>query len=196
MGKVSQTLTARIATALIILFCNGAAFASPPCALTPADKAANAALSYDDFDQKGALPSSFRALDTRGCDREAAAAAEDYMLHHPGLSDGERINVLFHEGQSLAVSGAERTAAMLIAAAKDLSQKPDDPFDWNTYVEGTWAFLVKERGRLEAATTKLSSSRGEGNAINAQILRGLLGCFDRTYKEAYGNEACMRPKTK
>jgi hypothetical protein len=166
------------------------AMAEPACTLTAADKAANAQLTYDDFDQKGTLPSSWRALSNARCDLLAAEAAEDYMLHREGLTQGLRLNLLFHEGQSLAMAGEERTAAKLVAAAKDLEQKPDDPFDWNTYVEGSWAFLVKDRARLDAAVARLSAAKGEGNAMNARVLRGLAKCFARSYKEAYGSADC------
>jgi hypothetical protein len=177
--------------AMALALCGTFSWAAADCRLTAADKAANALLSYDDFDQKGTLPASFRALDIRGCDAAAADAAEDYMLRHPGLSNGQRINVLFHEGQSRAKAGEERSAAMLIAAARDLSQKPDAAFDWNSYVEGTWAFLAKDRARLAAATAKLSAQKGEENAMNAKVLRGLTRCFARPYKEAYG-PACIK----
>ena len=165
-----------------------------PCALSAADKIANAALSYDEFDQNGTLASSFRALDVAGCYALAADAAEDYLLHHPGLKDGERINLLFHEGQARAAAGEERSGAMVIAASRDLSQKPDDGFDWNTYVEGTWAFLVKDRAGLDAAATKLGNAPGEDNAINARVLRGLQRCFNRPYREAYGAAVCDGPR--
>ena len=172
-----------------LAFACGAA-AENTCTLTAANKATNAMLSYEDFDQAGTLPSSARALDRAGCDAAAAEANEDYLLHREGLLGWQRINVLFHEGQSLAKAGDERGAARLIAAARNLTQKPDDPFDWNTYVEGTWAFLVKDRPRLEAAYEKLSRPGSEENAINARALGGLLKCFTRPYKEAYGRSPC------
>jgi hypothetical protein len=177
--------------ALMGLAIAGGAMGEPACRLTAADKAANAQLTYDDFDQKGTLPSSWRALSNARCDLLAAEAAEDYMLHREGLTQGLRLNLLFHEGQTLAMAGEERMAAKLVAAAKDLEQKPDDLFDWNTYVEGSWAFLVKDRARLDAAAAKLSAARGKENAINARVLRGLQACFARPYREAYG-PACIK----
>jgi hypothetical protein len=182
--KLALTLT-------VLLLCATSAASAKSCLLTAAGKAANAVLSYEDFDQKGTLPSSFRALDRLGCDAAAAEAAEDYMLHHPALTNGERLNLLFHEGQSRAKAGDERAAATLIAAARDLTQSPDDAFDWNTYVEGTWAFLVKDRARLEAAYEKLNREGSEENAINAKALRGLINCFGRPYKVAYGQPGCI-----
>jgi len=181
--------------AMALVFCGTAFAGAPQCRLTAADKAANARLSYDDFDQKGTLPSSWRALSNAGCDRLAAEAAEDYMLHHAPLTESQRGTLLFHEAQSLAQAGEERQAARLVAAARYLKQKPDDSFDWNTYVEGTWAFLVKDRIRLDAAVAKLSAAKSEENAINARVLRGLAKCFTRSYKAAYTPE-CGGPLTK
>ena len=178
-------------TALILTLAKAATAA--PCVLSTADKIANAAQTYDEFDQKGSLPSSFRALEIAGCYGLAAEASEDYILHHPGLKNGERLNVLFHEGQALAMAGDERVGAMLIAASRNLSQDPNDSFDWNTYIEGTWAFLVKDRARLEAAAEKLSGA-GEDNALNARVLRGLQHCFGRPYRDVYGAGGCTAPQ--
>lgn len=63
--------------------------------------------------------------------------------------------------------------------------------DWTTYLTGTWAFLVNNRGALDAAAVKLSSEPGDGNHINANVLRGLQACFDKDYDTAYND---CRPK--
>jgi hypothetical protein len=177
----------------IVFALAGTASAQPVCSLTAADKQANALLSYDEFDQTGTLPSSWRALSKRGCEAMAADAAEDYLLHRTPMSEGARINILFHEAQSLAVAGREREAARLMAASKDLKQTPDADFDWNSYVEGSWAFLLKDRARLDEAVAVLSRSTEPGNVINAKVLRGLAKCFDRPYKQAYGDPVCRKP---
>lgn len=187
MKRVTVVLSLLSVAGLITLPLGSSAFASTSCTLTTADRIANAALSYEDFDTKGTLRSTYRALANAGCDAASADAAEDYMLHHLDLTNDQRINVLFHEGQARAMAGEERTAAMLIAAARDLDLEPNDGLDWNTYVEGTWAFLVKDRVRLEAASAVLSRRRGKGNAINARVLQDLIACFNRPYKVAYGS---------
>ncbi len=46
----------------------GTAWARQSCVLTTADKQSNAPLSYDDFDQKGTLPSCARAFVNGGND--------------------------------------------------------------------------------------------------------------------------------
>ncbi|MDE2501116.1 MAG: hypothetical protein KGL56_13095, partial [Alphaproteobacteria bacterium] len=133
-------------------------------------------------------PSTARALANRSCYSEAAAATENFMLLHAPLKNGERIILLFHEGQYRAMAGEEHVAAMLIAASKDLGQKPSDPLDWNTYVDGTWAFLTNDRSMLDAASEKLSAERGRGNIMNARVLHGLQACFGHPYKEAYSSK--------
>jgi hypothetical protein len=158
------------------------------CTVTAADMLANAKLSFWNFDQTGTTASTARALANRGCYSEAAAATEDFMLLHAPLKNGERIILLFHEGQYRAMAGEERVAAMLIAASKDLGQKPSDSLDWNTYVEGTWAFLTKNHPMLDAASAKLLAERGRGNVTNARVLHGLQMCFGRSYKEAYSSK--------
>lgn len=168
-----------------------AAPASPPaaCRLDEAGKRANAGLSFDDFDQRGTLPSASRQLFNAGCFREAAEATTDYLIRGPVPTPGQQRVLLFHLGQFLAHAGEERRAADFIAATR----RPDDPDDpnplrWNDYVLGTWAFLVKDRATLIAARDRVLAGEGEGNAMNGGFLAGLERCFDRPYRVATSAE--------
>lgn len=163
------------------------------CRLTEADLAANAKLSFDDFDQRGTTPATARKLGERECYAEAARASEHYLLFGPDLEPKQRNVVVWHLGQYLASAGDEKTAAKVLAGTRrQINPVPEDGFDWNTYVVGTWAFLTKDRALLQDASKKLSAAPGERNGINARVLRGLERCFDRTYREAYGG-ACAQP---
>lgn len=155
------------------------------CGLTETDKAANAKLSVSAFDYVATTPATARALGERGCFAAAAEAGEDYLIR--GNIDSERghSNVLFHIAQNLALSGDERAAARLVAAARRPSQMADASFDWNTYVRGTWAFLRRDRALLQSAFDTLKGQPGDGNQTNARVLGGLLHCFEQPYASAY-----------
>jgi len=168
--------------------------AAEPCALTQADLAANAKLSFDDFDQRGATPATSRKLGERACYAEAARASEHYLLFGPLMDPYQRTVVAWHMGQHLALSGDEKAAAKILAATRRQPVNADDPLDWNTYVVGTWAFLTKDRDLLRAASQKLSATSGVGNAMNARVLQGLEACFEKSYRDAYGTDACMPAK--
>jgi hypothetical protein len=159
--------------------------AAADCSLTAADLAANAKLSFNDFDQRGVTPSTARKLGERGCYRAAAHATEHYLLFGPKLPAEDRDIVSWHLGQFLAYSGEEAAAAKVMATTRKPANPQSSALDWDSYVVGTWAFLTKDRALLEASLAKLSAAPGEGNANNASILRRLNDCFDKTYLEAF-----------
>jgi hypothetical protein len=158
------------------------------CSLSEADRVANRSLDFNAFDQHGALPSSARALASRGCFGDAAEANIDYLVHGPDLPDYERNVVRFHTGQYLASSGQEKEAALVIASTRR-GPNPERPnFDWDSYVVGTYAFLVKDRPLLNEMAEKLSASDDDGSRINAKVLRRFQHCFDQPYRIAYGTD--------
>jgi hypothetical protein len=157
-----------------------------PCSLTEADRIANRALAFGAFDQRGDIASSARGLANRGCFVEAAEANIDYLLHGPDLPDYERNVVRFHTGQYLATSGREKEAALLIASTRRGPNPQRPNFDWDTYVVGTYAFLVKDRVLLDAMAEKLSAKDDDGSRRNAKVLRRFQKCFDQPYRIAYG----------
>lgn len=169
--------------------------AQPACVLDEAAKQANAALSFDDFDQRGTLPSTARALGEAGCWREAADATSDYLIRGPVAAPFQQRIMLFHLGQQLAYAGDERLAARFVAAAR----APIDPsaparLNWNDFVRGTWAFLVKDRTMLIAARDALLAGTGEGDAMNGAMLAAMERCFDRSYLDASNPAICPRQR--
>jgi len=162
------------------------------CQLTAADKIANAKLSFDDFDQKGITPSTWRQFENRGCHEVAVAAAEDYLVNGPVLSVSQKQDVLFHVSQSLAMMGRNAEAAYLVAAAIPPDRANHGDLDWTTYLIGTWAFLVGDKPLLDTSSATMAKEPGEPNRIDGAVLRGLSACFGKPYAVAY-NEC--RPKT-
>ncbi|AYV46286.1 hypothetical protein CFHF_18130 [Caulobacter flavus] len=183
-----------LAIAIAALTC-GTAWCAPEradCSITPQDLQSNLSLSFAEFDQDGVTATTARALGDRKCDAAAAQATEHYLAYRPDLSASE-INILtWHLAQYLAAAGDERTAAKVMLAARRPPANPpeSDGFEWNTYVVGSWAFLIKDRQALEAATSRLSAAPGVRNGMNAKVLRRFSKCFDRSYIEAYDSVSC------
>ncbi|HEX4846765.1 MAG TPA: hypothetical protein VFV30_01355 [Novosphingobium sp.] len=153
------------------------------CALTPADLAANRTLTWQQFDQQTASPTSWRSLVERKCYNAAAAAYQDYLISGP-IPPGERwqTTARFHLGQSLAHAGRNEEAARIISTARRETEVGG--LRWNLYVQGTVAFLTRDRAGLDAAFTALRAEPGTSNAINAGVLAGLRQCWDKPYIEA------------
>jgi hypothetical protein len=172
---------------------SGAAFADDGhfCHLTPEEKIANAKLGFDDFDQKGTTSSTWRALMHANCPGRAAEAADDYLVNGPPQTPEHKSDILFHEAQALAIMGDNAQASRVVSAAIPADRGMHGDLDWTTYLVGTWAFLVKDRATLDAASSKLAAEPGEDNRIDANVLRGLQMCFDKDYDTAYND---CRPK--
>jgi hypothetical protein len=158
----------------------------PKCLLDEAGKQANSALSFEDFDQLGTLPSTWRKLAEAGCQNEAVEAVSDYLIKGPVANPKQKRILLFHLGQTLALKGEERRAADFIAASREAmgERNATDNLNWNDYVSGTWAFLMKDRQFLVKSRDAVLAS-GARNAKNAALLSGLERCFDKPYSVAY-----------
>ncbi len=161
----------------------------PACHLTAADKAANAQLSLDDFDQKGISPATWRQLSTRGCHALAVEAGADYLAHAHFRNASEQRLVMFHIGQSLGMAGDYDAAALMVAGSKTPMSESSGELAWNTYVDGTWAFFKRDKASLAQARDAVVAQPGKGNQINGGVLTGLLACFDKPYVVAYSS-AC------
>jgi len=155
------------------------------CHVTALDKTSNAQMSFDDFDQKGVSASTWRRLSERGCYAAAIEAAEDYLIHAHFAKASEQRDVMFHIAQSLGMIGRYEEAALAVAGAKSPIATPADDLDWNTYLDGTWAFFKRDKAMLARARQILVSEQGRGNQINGSVLSGLLNCFDKPYLSAY-----------
>lgn len=156
------------------------------CALTAEDKAANAKLSFDDFDQKGVTPATARKLAEVGCWAESAEATQHYLLYGPPASEGQQRVLRFHLAQQLANAGRERDAAVVMSSARNPGETLSDPatLRWNDFVRGHWAFFTKDKAMLQTSVAALDGGTGFGNRLNKALLQGLLKCFDRSYRDA------------
>jgi hypothetical protein len=168
----------------------GAAPARAECRLSEADLIANRSLTWQQFDQEATTPASWRALMARQCYDSAVRAYADYLAYGPiPTSERWQTSARFHLGQSLASAGRTHEAARIIATARRETEVGG--LRWNLYVQGTYAFLTRDRDGLANALTELKLQAGQSNAINAGVLSGLLHCWDKPYQEA-ATPACVK----
>ncbi len=158
------------------------------------DREALLALDYQSFDQDPG--GGWRALASKGCDREAADLIRDWRLRH----NDSTYMLFWHEGQSRAFSGDYEAAINLF----EQSRRPtgEDPIGWNLYVDGSVAFLRGDMVRLQAARERLlrtpkppewDGMRGADGKllratwpVNLNVLDGFIRCWGKRYRDAYG----------
>lgn len=174
------------------------AAASPePCGI---DKTPLLALSAEKFDQdpKG----GWRILAERpGCDGAAADLIAEYRRVHWGQLAPYDLHLNYwHEGQARAYAGqTDRAVRLLLDGAN-----PDSIGYFEDYALGTVAFLLRDMEGLKAARARLAA-RPEPPEFKARVgadvpwppnldvLDGLIACFEKPYKAAYGEPACRQP---
>jgi hypothetical protein len=154
-----------------------------PCAV---DRRAMLALGMDAFDQDH--QGGWRPLSERpGCQVAAADLIRDYRAF---LQD--RLPILYwHEGQLRAEAGQTAEAISLMDRTRREAGDERAPW-WNVYVDATLAFLRGDRPALVAARERLAAvprpddTGGRRWPPNLAVVDGLLRCFGRPYREAYG----------
>lgn len=200
------------------LVCTMLAGAGKACAQAPVladcthDRARLLALDQMQFDQD--MEGGWRVLaDKPGCELAAADLLRDYRQAH-AKEDGM---LSWHEGQLRANAGQYPQAIRLLEHARRPAGVPDKA-GWNPYVDATVAFLRRDKPALERAYKRLAAyppPAGEGMPVfkngyveldmdngqkrkvrwplNIDVVEGLLNCYDKPYKEAYG-QACRPPE--
>jgi hypothetical protein len=172
--------------------------APEPCHLDLDRANATLALGLAAFDQD--MSGGWRALAQQpGCEGVAAD-----MLYAYRSNLESHLSILYwHEGQLRANIGQIPAAIRLM----EQSRKADDRYGWNPYVDATVAFLRGDRAALVAARAALAAlPRPDGfrdevlaNGLrvtwpqNLAVVDGLVRCFGRPYREAYGSPECRAP---
>lgn len=160
-------------------------------------------LDRQSFDQD--LPDGgWRLLYNRGCFSEAAELIREWRH-----AKRDHASILYtHEGQMRAYAGQTEEAVALLR----LTYKPADrdAGGWNFYMDGTIAFLERDRAALGKAIERLKAVpmpssiravRADGSPIaikwplNLDVLEAFERCWERSYKEAADSEEdCRRPQ--
>ena len=138
-------------------------------------------LSYHEFDQTPRQ--GFRSLAGAGCPAEAADLIERY-IEETGATEG---SLMWHIAQLRAVAGDYDAA--ITAARRCIREDDTGDFRWNDYVNGTIAFLERDREALVRYRDSVLEGANDhhGNAMNARLLNALVKHFDRDYAYATSN---------
>ncbi|MEM8725075.1 MAG: hypothetical protein AAGE86_06100 [Pseudomonadota bacterium] len=159
------------------------------------------ALDRKAFDQD-LTGGGWRALFDRGCYAEAAELIREWRHEKRDYA-----SILYtHEGQMRAYAGQSEEAIALLR----LTYKPadQDAAGWNFYMDGTIAFLARDRKALGVAIerlkavpvpTNIRAVRADGKPItikwplNLDVLEAFERCWERTYAEAAASDGeCRR----
>ncbi|MEM9169004.1 MAG: hypothetical protein AAGC56_05075 [Pseudomonadota bacterium] len=164
------------------------------------------------FDQD--LDGGWRAVSSRdGCEDGAGVLISAYIQFSvPKPPEAHRI-LRWHAGQVFA--GVDRTDRALAFFAGSYEVGPGaQGDDWDQYVDATIAFLQRDRDGLQAARNRLAAMAPSTEEIaekrayfeanpdvaamfpnwremiakpqNIDVVDGLIACFDKPYREAYG----------
>ena len=159
------------------------------------DTAAQMARPWAQFEFDTEAPGGPMALAGKGCHRAAAQVSRDYLARGPLLSGREQAITQLHMARNLAYAGDEAAAAQAAASARRSDQRAtaEAPLDWNTYVQGLYGFLTRDRALLDESLERLRVSTNAGDAGNGRNLGALATCFDKSYTEAMTEKACWAP---
>lgn len=157
------------------------------------DRAELLALDEHSFDQD--MNGGWRAVAQH---EECTEIAADLIRDYREAQALPSTILYWHEGQLRADAGSTDEAIRLF----EKSRRADDAYGWNLYVDASIAFLKRDKLALLAAREALARlprpkdfdpRDAHGNVVhvswppNLSIVDGFITCFDRGYKEAYGN---------
>lgn len=151
-------------------------------------------LEEKSFDQD--LEGGWRKIAYSGCKKQAADLIRDWRRIHNSKSK----TLYWHEGQLRAEIG-KTTAAIKLFKKSIKTPEEDAGFGWNLYVEGSIAFLNRDKDGLLAARNSLAAlpkPEGldrmvdvDGNPVtikwpmNLHVLEAFIACWDKPYSAAY-----------
>jgi len=148
------------------------------CDVPSSEAVFEAALPYETFDSYAA-PYGWRPLLTAGCTDSAVNLLAAYSsANQETLTLAQRLELQFHIGQALAMSGRERESIQYFERATD----PGATEEWRTYVEATLAFLRHDPGELAAALRTYAAI--EPDSMRLKIIDGMAACPSEPYAEA------------
>jgi tetratricopeptide (TPR) repeat protein len=151
--------------------------AATSCEVSSAEVVAQTRMRYEAFDSH-AGPYGWRSLLDSGCTDAAVALLAAYSKAKPNLTQEQRLELQFHMGQALAMSGRHDKAVPYFERALE----PGSPAEWRTYVEATLAFLHHDAQMLAAARTAYATIAP--NSMRLKIIDGMLACPNERYAKA------------
>jgi hypothetical protein len=178
------------------------------------DRSAMLRLDPNTFDQDDSL--GWRKIGNRPeCQSEAADLLAAYVQDNRAELDRRWLVPSFkwHEAQLRATGGDMKRAVGLMRESLKPEKGPDGAsgwtefaVPWNEYVKATIAFLNRDKRGLQRARARLAKSpmpaefakidtSQTGGVLppwpqNLDVVDGLIACFEKPYKEAYGSAEC------
>jgi hypothetical protein len=154
------------------------AILSTSCSVPTPEIGRQTALEYDAFDSQPA-PFGWRALVEAGCTDAAVSLLSAYEHQNSDqLPKSQRLEVAFHQGQALAMSGDD--ARSIPHFERALGSGGDD--EWSTYVDATLAFLKRDTRALQKARD--TYARISPGSMRLLFLDGMLACPNERYAKA------------
>ena len=149
------------------------------CAVPPAERQRQLALTYEAFDS-APKPYGWRALNASGCTDAAVALLKSYLqANRLKLTAEERREMPFHIGQVFAFGGRDADAAPYFIQA----DSPDAPEEWRAFVAAHIAFFRHDRSLLEQARARYAALAKSGS-MRLKVIDGFLACPTKSYMEA------------
>ncbi|RUO38615.1 hypothetical protein CWE13_02930 [Aliidiomarina shirensis] len=143
-----------------------------------------------------------------GCEIAAADLIRDYRERH----NSTNTIIYWHEGQMRAMANDYAEAIALFEKSKKTKEK--DLAGWNEYVDASIAFLRKDQQALIEAREALAAvavppgldvkdgllviTDNSGKPfkmrwpLNIDVVDGFIRCFEKDYRDAYGDSACRQ----
>ena len=130
--------------------------------------------------------SSWRKVAREKGFEEAGELIDRYLKKHSDLGLSQKVNLNFHAGQMYAFAGHHETALERFKNAKYDPEPEEIPIRWNAYVDGTIAFLEKDKIKLLECRKQIAEGpKINGKAPNLNVVDSLIENFDKPYFEAY-----------
>jgi hypothetical protein len=126
---------------------------------------AQLSLDYDAFDSAG-----WRDLLAQGCADAAVAQLLAYRdANQSRLAEAQVLELNFHAGQALAMSGREQESILHFQRARGGAA------EWSAYVDATLAFLTGDAPALARARERYATAVGAG-AMRLAVIDGFIAC--------------------
>lgn len=183
LNKQHKVEYAFVAACALVL---SAVSSSIACELESDAKKHALSLDYDAFDQSTS-DSPWRNFVSEGeCYEEAAQLIEYYLSNSERLRDDQVRNLNFHAGQMYAISG--NTERAIKSFKKSLwAEQPDDfPINWNAYVRGTLAYLMRDKSEFDDvldAFRREPTDADDPDLMNYRLLQKMGKCWGGHYHD-------------
>lgn len=135
-------------------------------------------LDYKTFDQSPP-DGGWRHLKGKGKDLEIAEIIDGYVRCRPGLTGAQKATLTFHAGQIFGDLGHTDLAVKKMKQARNSSL--DKRYHWNSFVDGSIAFLEKDLEKLKLARDRVQTAEPDHPYV--ETLNDLIRCFYKPYRE-------------